>query len=232
MSKTALVTGASSGIGHNITTNLSQSGYTVIAIDHNHSKFPDNVTPFYLDLKDSNALAKIINNISQLDIAVNCAGVPCNRKELTKFNGKELASQWQDNFIITFNALKFEILKMRKAQRGKIINISSSTAHRGMKNMLAYSSAKASISIMTKVAAIENAEYNIQINSISPATIDTPMIRKKYNGVKRDYSDVFYTGDCGSTQDIYVAVKMYIDNNFLTGHDLVIDGGLSNLCEI
>jgi len=82
------------------------------------------------------------------------------------------------------------------------------------------------------VAAAENSQYNIQVNAISPATIDTPMIRNKYKGIKRDYSSVYYTRDCGKPSYICSAVKMFIENNFLTGYDLIIDGGLTELCKI
>ncbi len=232
MQKTALVTGAASGIGYYLTEQLSHSGYHVIAIDSNHNVFNDNVTPFVLNLKEESQLSSIIENINHIDLAINCAGVSCERKDLTEFSTTEIIEQWQDNFLITFNALKYEILKMRMVKQGKIINISSITAHRGMKNFSAYSIGKASIAAITKVAAIENAQYNIQINSISPATIDTPMIRKKYGGNKRDYSDVYYTGDCGTTHDIYAAIQMFIDSQFFTGYDLRMDGGISDLCKM
>lgn len=232
MKKTALITGAASGIGHNIAINLLKLGYEVIAIDKQFCKFPENVTSHTFDLKDEISLSEVINSIGQLDIAVNCAGVPCTRKPLIEFTSAEIINDFHENFVITFNAMKFEIIKMQSQCFGKIINIGSSTAHRGMKNMLAYSSSKSSIVNMTKVAAIENAPFNIQINSISPASIDTPMLRNKYKGVLPDYSNTYYTHACGSVDDVFSAVKMFIENNFFTGHDLVIDGGLSDLCDI
>ncbi|KAB0547378.1 SDR family oxidoreductase [Pantoea stewartii] len=69
----------------------------------------------------------------------------------------------------------------------KIVNIASFTAMFGCKNMLAYSAAKASIVNLTKVAAVE-CSPGVLINSVSPATIDTPLIRKKYDGDLPDYS--------------------------------------------
>lgn len=64
------------------------------------------------------------------------------------------------------------------------------------------------------------------------ATIDTPMIRKKYNGRLRDYSDVYYTKNCGEVSDVYSVVKMLEQNNFVTGNDIKLDGGLTDLFEI
>lgn len=93
--------------------------------------------------------------------------------------------------------------------------------------MIAYSSAKAAIVNLTKVCAVENAP-RILINAISPATIDTPMIRRKYNEQLPDYTAAYLTESCGSTHDVWTAVKFLIDNNFMTGSDLVMDGGYSS----
>lgn len=232
MNKSALVTGASSGIGHFTALNLSEQGYHVIALDRDYSELPNNVEFLNIDLTNEEKVIQLFDSIGKIDVAINCAGVSCTRKDLTEFTQAELISQWGDNFLATFNPLKQEILKMRKGGGGKIVNISSVTALRGLKSMASYSAGKASITALTRVAAIENAAYNIHINSISPATIDTPMIRKKYNGKKRDYSNVYYTGDCGLPEDVFSAIIMFIENNFLTGHDLRLDGGLTDLCQI
>lgn len=101
-----------------------------------------------------------------------------------------------------------------------------------MKNFAAYGAAKASIINITKVTAIENASNNIQINSISPANIDTPMIRKKYNGELKDYSNVYYTKNCGTVMDVYSVVKMLENNSFMTGSDIKLDGGITDLFQI
>lgn len=233
MKKIVLVTGASSGIGNHVAHMLSHGDYRVITIDVNPcNNLPPNVTTYTADLKDPKSLENIFSDIKHLDIAINCAGVSATRKDLTEFSGNELMQEIQSNFLVTFNAVKQEILKMRIGGKGKIINLSSISAHKGMQNFLAYSTAKAAISNLTKVAAIENARFNIHVNSISPATIDTPMIRKKHNGIKRDYSDVYYTGDCGTTGDVYSVVLMLINNSFITGSDIVLDGGLTELCKI
>ncbi len=232
MSKVALVTGASSGIGNHITHQLLKTNYRVIAIDCNLNPFDDSVTFFQLDLTNEDHSNKVFNEIEKIDAAINCAGVPCERKDLIEFSAIEITHEWQKNFIATFNALKNEIMIMRKHHSGKIINLSSISAHLGMKNFSAYGASKASISAISRIAATENAAYNIQVNAISPATIDTPMIRKKYNGKKRDYSDVYHTGDCGSVSDVFSVVKMLLENDFLTGSDIKLDGGLSGLCVI
>lgn len=232
MKQTALVTGAASGIGHYIAIELNKIGYQVIGIDKDPATLPGTIQFYQIDLCIENNVINLFNEITHLDFAVNCAGISATRKPLIDFTSKEICTEWQKNFLPTFNTLKSEILLMQKKKKGKIINIASIAAIRGMKNFSAYGSAKASIQILTKIAAIENVEYNLKINSISPATIDTPMIRKKYQGELVDYSKTYYTGVCGTTKDIFSCVKMFIDNDFLTGYDLRIDGGLTDLCNI
>ncbi|MCF6777286.1 SDR family oxidoreductase [Thiotrichales bacterium 19X7-9] len=232
MTKFAVVTGSASGIGNFICHELSRLNYHVYALDIHNTKQINNVIPITVDLSDPESTKNTFDAISKIDLAINCAGVPSLRKSVSEFTIDEITKCWKENFSITFNSIVNELAKMKIYNKGKIINIASITAHKGMKNMLAYSSAKASVVNLTKVAAIENSDYGIQINSISPATIDTPWIRKKNDGAKRDYSRVYYTKDCGSVNDIFSAVKMFIDNNFLTGYDLKLDGGLTDLCVI
>ena len=106
MTKTAIVTGAASGIGHCIASNLAQDNYQVIAIDRNHTNFSNNITFIQLDLMHEDKLKQIISELDRLDVAVNCAGVSACRKDLTEFSSAEIVQQWQSNFNITFNALK------------------------------------------------------------------------------------------------------------------------------
>jgi NAD(P)-dependent dehydrogenase (short-subunit alcohol dehydrogenase family) len=183
MKKHVLITGAASGIGNYIANQyILQSDYIVFCIDINNCTNIKNSLFFNADLRDENVVRDVFSKISRIDLAINCAGIPSTRKKLLEFSQLEIVNCWQDNFLPAFNSVKAEIAIMRQQSKGKIINIASIAGHIGMKNFLAYSTAKAAIINMTKVAAIENNDKNIRVNSISPATIDTPMIRKKYDG--------------------------------------------------
>lgn len=235
MEKFAVVTGAASGIGAYVSLKLAQSNYVVYAIDITKIEKSKNIIPITVDLSDELATNKAFQSINKIDIAINCAGIPALRKPVIELSLKEVNDNWRLNFSMAFNALKNELAIMRKIdtrKTRKIINIASISAHKGMKHMLTYSAAKASIVNLTKIAAIENSEHKILINSISPATIDTPWIYKKYNGKLRDYSNVFYTKNCGTVDDIYSGIQLFITNEFLTGYDLKMDGGITDLCVI
>lgn len=235
MKEKILVTGHASGIGNHIAKRFHESGYSVIGLDLNlATDLPADVVQVQCDLSDEESVTNVFNQLDTFSIAVNCAGISGVRKEICKLKTKDIMDSWKGIFLPTFLSLREEVLIMRKCPaetKGRIVNISSFTALYGGKNMLAYSSSKAAIVNLTKVAAAENSP-NIFVNSVSPATIDTPMIRKKYNGGLPNYENSYLTGNCGSPEDVFIAVNMLINNNFMTGYDLVIDGGFSSNFEL
>jgi len=228
MQKVVLITGVASGIGRYIAEQYVAAKYEVIGIDVSANSATD-YRYYQANLLSESDTQQIFANIDRIDFAVNCAGVQSIRKKLVEFSSEEVLNGWSMNFLATFNALKYEIQNMQRHGGGKIVNIASIVGNIGMNNTLVYGGAKASIINMTKVAAIEYAKDNILVNSISPATIDTPMIRKKYNGQLRDYSQVYHTKNCGDVDDVYTVVKMLEQNNFMTGNDIILDGGLTSL---
>lgn len=230
--KKVVVTGSASGIGFYTASKLNESGYDVIGIDLvKNLDLDKSITQIECDLLDSERTESVFGSIGGFDIAVNCAGVSGQRKGLTEFSKQKFEQSFSAVFFPTFNAMQQELRLMEKnktlsGDKKKIINITSYTAHVGGRNMAAYSSAKAALINLTKVAAVEHSA-TVRVNSISPATIDTPMIRKKYPSGWPDYSEAYLSGDCGKVEDLFAAIDMMIHNNFMTGHDLVLDGGHS-----
>lgn len=229
--RNVLVTGSASGIGNYIANQYIKSGYNVICIDREPTEINGQYTAYKCDLFNEDDCKNIFNKIDKIDFAINCAGISCKRKLLIEFSNNEILQDWSLNFLATFNALKNEILIMQK-YGGKIVNIASIIGSIGTKNRLVYGASKAAIINMTKVAAIEYAKDKILINSISPASIDTPMLRQKYNGKLRDYTKTYYTDGCGTVHDVYTIVCMLEQNNFMTGNDIILDGGMTSLFSI
>ncbi|WP_085542325.1 SDR family NAD(P)-dependent oxidoreductase [Cedecea sp. NFIX57] len=230
MEKYILVTGQASGIGHYAATQFHKAGFKVIGIDHAISEeLDESIVQISCDLSKWSEAEAAFSKIERIDYAVNCAGVAGIRKRLSDITTEEITQSYNQIFLPTFHACKLEVAKMLgNCEVAKIINIASSTAFVGGKNMVAYSSAKAAIVNLTKVCAVECAP-NIQVNSISPATIDTPMIRNKYAGSLPDYSEAYLTGRCGTVKDVWSAINFLLQNDFMTGSDIVMDGGYSSL---
>lgn len=229
--KKILITGSASGIGNFITRELFHKGHSIIAIDlkRDHT-LPESITQIICDLSSDDECLSGFGDLNHIDYAVNCAGISGVRKPIQNLSEADLYDTWRKLFISCFNSLKQEInlIKRNPSGKGKIINIGSFTAIAGRKEGLAYSSAKAAVVNLTKVAAAELSPA-ILVNSISPATIDTPMIRSKYNNNLPDYSNTYPSGSCGTPRDVYSAVNMFLNNDFLTGYDLVMDGGYSEI---
>ena len=231
-----IVTGHASGIGYHISNKLHTLGHSIIGIDiNNNSSLDDDILQIKCDLLNEMEANDAFSNIDDFDVCINCAGKSGERIRIDEFDLSTYMESFNSVFIPLFNSLRNEILiskKIKRINKRKIINISSITSKFGCNNMSAYSSAKAAITNLTKVAAMEN-RMELIVNSVSPATIDTPMIRKKYisKGMP-DYSNSYPVGDCGSVEDVFIAVKMLMDNNFITGYDLEVDGGYSSLFEL
>ncbi len=229
MRKNVIITGHASGIGLYIAKKFHDSGFNVIGLDKDRTfKLDKSIMQIQCNLSHWDEVEDVFGHIEKVDYAVNCAGVSGVRKSVSDITSEEVVSSYRAIFLPALHACKAEINCMLKNDGvSKIVNIASSTAFVGGRNMLAYSSAKAAIVNLTKVCAVEYAP-KILINSISPATIDTPMIRTKYSGTLPDYREAYLTGDCGTVNDVWAAVKFLIENNFMTGSDLVMDGGYSS----
>jgi NAD(P)-dependent dehydrogenase (short-subunit alcohol dehydrogenase family) len=229
MRKKVIVTGHASGIGWYVAKKFHDAGLNVIGIDKDRATGLDkSITQVQCNLSIWEEVKDVFSHIENIDYAVNSAGVSGTRKSVREITSEEIIESYKEIFLPTFHACKAEIDCMLKNESlSKIINIASSTASTGSLNMVAYSSAKAAIVNMTKVCAVECAP-KIQINSVSPATVDTPMIRRKHSGILPDYSEAYLTGDCGKVHDIWAAVNFFIENNFMTGSDLIMDGGYSS----
>lgn len=230
--KTIVITGCSSGIGQHLAYSLSKK-FNIIGIDKSSSK-SQYLDDFYqADLSDAFKAEKTFNKIPNIDIAINCAGVSGIRESIDDLTVDDVLDVYNQNTISMFNSLKQQISIMKKNKtHGKIINLSSILASIGIEKSFTYAASKAGILSLTKVAAVENRKYNILINSISPATIDTPLVRELNKNNSKDYTIIYPVGHIGALEDVGSVVKMLINNNFMTGNDIRLDGGLTQLFEI
>ncbi|WP_133406867.1 SDR family NAD(P)-dependent oxidoreductase [Parashewanella tropica] len=224
-----IVTGHASGIGSYTAQQLHLLGHEVYGLDIRVNNILANeIKQKRCDLRLAPDTESAYSEIGDFDVAINCAGVAGVRKSLAEFTLHEYQESFNDVFTPLFNSLTnlINLAKAGETKRRRIINIASVTANFGAKNMAAYSAAKAAVINLTKVAAVENAPQ-LQVNAISPASIDTPMIRAKHKGTLPDYSQTYLTGDCGQDADVFSVIEMLMKNDFMTGQNIVVDGGYS-----
>lgn len=236
MSKVALVTGGTRGIGAAISIALSGKGYQVIAnyvgnkeraaqFSHEH-----NIPVYAWDISDYEAsqdhIATIINTYGPIDVLVNNAGITWDGM----FH-KMTFEQWNRvinvNVNGVFNVTQAVINTMREKNYGRIINISSINGQKGQIGQVNYATSKAALFGFTKALAQEVAKKGITVNTIAPGYVDTDMVAKVDEAILDKIIAQIPVGRLGTAEEIAQAVLFLASEeaSFITGSTLTINGG-------
>ena len=238
---TALVTGASRGIGKATAEQLAAEGARVILAARSLDALETlqgeieaaggEALALTLDLADPEGVAKKLKGLPKawvaVDILVNNAGM--TRDGLLV---RMSLDQWEDvlstnltgSFIITKSLLR----GMMKKRWGRIINITSVVGLMGNVGQANYAAAKAGLIGLTKSLARELASRNITVNAIAPGYIETTMTEAMTDKAKDDLSAQIPLGRLGRVEDIAAAVVFLAsrESGYITGHVLNVSGGL------
>lgn len=184
MTKTALITGSSAGIGAEIAYNLSQRGIKVFLAGRNEENLIRQVEKVnaigYLcgDLLDNSYCETLIEKatsvLGTVDILVNNAGAYV-WSPIEKTNLESIDKIMELNLKVPYKLCSLAVPLMKKQKWGRIINIGSISGAVGEANASLYSASKAGLIGMTKALALELAEYGITVNVISPGWVKTDM---------------------------------------------------------
>ncbi len=238
-SKTALVAGASRGIGLAIARALSEAGARTIfaarSIDqleaHAKSLREEGfrAAAVSLDLANSESIRKAAEDVGVVDILVNVAGTNI-RKPFEKYTPEEYRMLMQTNLDGIFELTQRVGAKMQP-RGGKIINIGSVLSLTGLPYMTVYSMTKGAIAQMTMSLAAEWAKYNIQVNCIAPGFILTDLNRKMWEaGEMAEWRRGAQANPrMGKVEDIAPLAVFLADKgaDFITGQIIAVDGGYS-----
>jgi NAD(P)-dependent dehydrogenase (short-subunit alcohol dehydrogenase family) len=243
--KTALVTGASSGLGReiaigmamarasvaligrtlkpllDISTDLAEKGYKSLAVRADISKSHE----------VQSAIKTVVDQFGKIDVLVNNAGTTW-RSPITAFDEEQYDRVVNVNMKGTFLCLKYVGIEMLKRGGGSIINVGSSAGQNGMANSIAYCASKGGVAMLTKAAAVEWARLGIRVNAIMPGTFKTPLL-EACMVQEANYAETIMRkhpiGRFGELEEI-VGICIYLasDNSkFMTGGLIPIDGGLN-----
>ena len=186
MTKTALITGASRGIGRAAALCFAQAGYDLYLTCRNHiaqlQKFTQELEDEYgvrclavkADMGNFDDVSRVFGYITDLDVLVNNAGI-AHIGLLSDMSVEDWHKVMQTNLDSCFYTGKLAIPLMLKKHKGKIINISSVWGNVGASMEVAYSASKGAVNSFTKALAKELAPSNIQVNAIACGVIDTDM---------------------------------------------------------
>jgi len=241
---TALVTGASSGIGAEIARKLSNS-HRVALLGRSETRLRETLESleqkfdhFYLitDVSSESEVdqlpQKLKNkNCETLDLLVNNAGV-FHREAFEQTSISEWVRQFDINLIGSVRVTLRCLDLLKKSSSANIINISSTLGLKPVPMTSAYSSSKAAMLSWTQSLALELASYNIRVNSVSPGLVETPI--HEFNQTedpetRKQIDSMQPLGFIG--QPKHVASAVYFlnskDSEWTTGSNFVVDGGIS-----
>ena len=190
--KVAIVTGAAMGMGEATARLFAAAGASVIVADFNTEKGEavagdirdggGSASFVHVDISQSAQVealvAATVKEYGRLDVAVNNAALTPDDKPVHEFD----EAYWDRLMAVdlkgTALCLKYELRQMlAQGDGGSIVNISSVSGFRPQPSNVAYVAAKHGVNGLTKVAALENGQHNIRVNTVAPGAIDTPMLR-------------------------------------------------------
>ena len=242
MSKVALVTGATRGIGKEIAITLSKAGFDIALnyrsenddlIDTKNQIESNNVKCLAVQgdissFEDTERMAKeIIEGLGSIDVLVNNAGITKDNL-LMRMKKEDFESVINVNLIGTFNMTKNVIPYMMKARSGRIINLASVVGIVGNAGQTNYSASKAGIIGFTKSLAKEVGSRNILVNAVAPGFIQTAMTDVLKDEVKDEIAKNIPLKRMGETKDVANLVKFLAseESSYITGQVINVDGGM------
>lgn len=240
--KTAIVTGAGSGIGQAIALHYAKEGAQVVCAGHHIESCQETVSAIEAaggtalavacDVSDASAVEAMVttavSEFGQLDILVNNAGVVLQTPLETMTE-----QQWDQVIDVdlkgTFLGMKYAIPEMEKTGAGKVINITSIAGIVGFAQTAAYCAAKGGVITLTKEAAVEYAPKRINVNAIAPGVIKTKMTDRLLQDeqIAGQLKSAIPYPRFGESEDIaHLAVYLASsESDFVNGETVVIDGG-------
>lgn len=237
--KIILITGSNAGIGKSIVKLLEKEKCTIIATSRKtKKKNKKNIFYYDLDVTNENQWKELIKFIKikfgRLDCLINNAGIRVSGKIENTSLGL-----WNDiiktNLTSIFLGCKYAVPLLKKGKKASIVNLTSISGIRGIKNMLAYSASKGAIVAFTASLALDLAKYKIRVNAIAPGAVDTKMVwslKKEINSAKKFNQRIKEThpiGRIATPEEIANAVIFLAGekSSFITGITLPVDGGRS-----
>jgi acetoacetyl-CoA reductase len=236
MTRVAIVTGGTRGIGEAISIALHDMGIKVAANyagdDAKAKAFSDRtgIPSYKWDVSDYDAVhagvEKVEHDLGPVDIIVNNAGITRDSTIL-----KQTYEQWKQvidtNLGGCFNMAKATFSGMRSRGWGRIVNIGSINGQAGQYGQVNYAAAKSGIHGFTKALAQEGAKFGVTVNAIAPGYIDTDMVAAVPEDVLEKIVAKIPVGRLGHASEIARGVAFLVaeDGGFVTGSTLSINGG-------
>jgi 2-hydroxycyclohexanecarboxyl-CoA dehydrogenase len=220
--QTAIVTGGAQGIGRGIAVALAAEGADVAIFDTNGTAAHEVAEAI------ESATAAVLKQWRRLDVLVNNVGCTANERF-----ADSAPAAWRKvvdvNFVGTLNCTHTALRTMVPAKRGRIVSIASDAARIGTPREAVYAGAKAAVIGFSKSLAAEVAQHGITVNVVSPATVDTPLLREMLTTEQIERRRAANPmGRLGTADDVAAAVVFFASPQaaYVTGQVLSVNGGV------
>ena len=233
--RVALVTGAARGQGWAIAQRLHADGFFIAACDISADELraavdglgDDGMIAIPLDVTSESgwqqAVATTVNRFGSLTTLVNNAGV-LRRASIADESAEGFESAWRVNCLGAFLGIRAVLLQLRASEGASIVNTCSTGAIRPFPKSTAYGSSKWALRGLTQAVAAELAPAGIRVNAVFPGPIATPMLDLD---TQARLAAASVSGRIGQPSEVADAVAFLVSDqaSFITGSELVIDGG-------
>ena len=228
-----LVTGASSGIGREIAVQLIKSGAQVIALGRDAQALSQlGCQTLALDIADSTALDKALQDLPPLHGLVNCAGISC-LEPAAAISAEAFDQVMHVNARAAAQVASRVAAKMIEAKiAGSIVNVSSQASLVALDDHLSYCASKAALDAITRVQCAEWGRFGIRVNSVNPTVTLTPMATMAWSDpARRDPAlAAIPLGRFAETVEVALPVLFLLSSaaSMISGVSLPIDGGYTS----
>lgn len=240
--RTAVVTGASRGIGKAIALALAKDGFNVV-INYNGNKekaeqvkkecedYGVNAITVKANVADftesENLIKEAVSTFGSIDVLVNNSGITKDTL-LLRMKEEDFDSVIDVNLKGTFNTIKHAARQMMKQRSGSIINMSSVVGISGNAGQINYAASKAGVIGLTKSVARELASRGIRANAVAPGFIETDMTDELNDKAKEEILKTIPLNDTGKSEDVanLVAFLASEKSRYITGQVIHVDGGM------